>query len=102
GSARDLFLHSQPGRTAALVDGLGELVGDHAHVARVSSLVEDGLFGPEPGDALRARLADVAVLARGSATVWWFEEGRFVQRFRGHHGGLTADEMHIPLIRLPL
>ncbi|HEU0195369.1 MAG TPA: alkaline phosphatase family protein [Gaiellales bacterium] len=102
GSARDLFLHARPGCVDELLRGLRELLGERALVAPVADLVADGLFGPRVGERLQARLADVAVLARGSNTVWWYEEGRFVHGFRGHHGGLTADEMEIPLIRLPL
>jgi hypothetical protein len=102
GSARDLFLHVRPGREGELVRGLRDLLGERALVVPVRDLVADGLFGPRIGERLRARLADVAVLARGSHTVWWYEEGRFAHHFRGHHGGLTADEMEIPLIRLPV
>jgi hypothetical protein len=102
GSARDLFLHARPGCVDELVLGLRELLGERALVAAVADLVADGLFGARVGERLRARLADVAVLARAANTTWWYEEGRFVHRFRGHHGGLTADEMEIPLIRLLL
>jgi Type I phosphodiesterase / nucleotide pyrophosphatase len=100
GSARDLFLHVRPGREDELVRGLRDLLGERAVVAPVRDLVAEGLFGPGIGRRLRDRLADVAAIARGSHTVWWYEEGRFAQHFRGHHGGLTADEMEIPLIRL--
>jgi Type I phosphodiesterase / nucleotide pyrophosphatase len=100
GSARDLFLHVRPGREDEVVQGLRDLLGERALVAPVRDLVADGLFGPRIGERLRDRLADVAVLARGGHTVWWYEEGRFAHHFRGHHGGLTADEMEIPLIRV--
>ena len=50
--------------------------------------------------------------ASGSATssssrararrVWWREPGRFDMQFHGHHGGLSPEEMLIPLAALPL
>ena len=29
---------------------------------------------------------------------YWLDPPRFEQRFRGQHGGLTANEMEIPLV----
>jgi hypothetical protein len=34
--------------------------------------------------------------------VWWRERHRFDMRFRGHHGGLSPQEMLIPLAALPI
>ncbi len=33
-------------------------------------------------------------------SVYWHEPGRFEQRFLGQHGGLSPDEMDIPLVVL--
>lgn len=33
---------------------------------------------------------------------YWFGDGRFKQRYLGHHGGLTPQEMEIPLLLLPM
>jgi hypothetical protein len=30
--------------------------------------------------------------------VYWHEPGRFVQHLRGQHGGLSPQEMEIPLV----
>lgn len=43
-----------------------------AEVHRVRDLIDAGLFGP-------------------GESVWWYEQGRFEQRYRGRHGGLTRE-----------
>jgi hypothetical protein len=63
--------------------------------------VEEGVFG-EAGPRLRERIGDLVVLPAPGESVWWREPGRFDMRFRGHHGGLSPEEMRIPLLALPL
>jgi hypothetical protein len=63
--------------------------------------MDEGVFGAA-GPRLRERIGDVVVLPRPGESVWWREPGRFDMHFRGHHGGLSADEMLIPVAALPL
>ena len=93
GSARDLFLHVLPDR----VDEVhAELAGRLEGVADVRR-TDDGLF-PEIGEPLRARLAPLVVLPHPGEAAYWLDPPRFEQRFLGQHGGLSADEMEIPLV----
>jgi predicted AlkP superfamily pyrophosphatase or phosphodiesterase len=48
------------------------------------------------------RVGNVVILPYKRETVWWYEEGKFSMHFQGHHGGLTPEEMEIPLLLLPL
>jgi Type I phosphodiesterase / nucleotide pyrophosphatase len=102
GSARDLFLHAHAGAAEELAAALRSTAGERASVHLVGDLVAGGLFGPEPSARLLDRLADVLVLPAPGQSAWWWEPGRYEQHFRGHHGGLTADEMEIPLGTLEL
>jgi hypothetical protein len=97
GSCRDLFLHVLPERLEEVEGRLGELLADMAEVRLVETLLAEGLFGPSVTDALTSRLANLVVLPAPGEAVYWLEPGRFEQRFRGQHGGLTANEMEIPL-----
>ena len=63
---------------------------------RLRSSSQTGYFGAA-GPRLRERVGDVVVLPRPGGTVWWREPGRFDMLFRGHHGGLSPEEMLIPL-----
>ncbi|MHB8468147.1 MAG: alkaline phosphatase family protein [Gaiellaceae bacterium] len=98
GSARDLFLHVRPDRLDDVVARLRSLLDGSADVERVDGLVAAGVFGPEVSDALLARLANLVVLPHAGEAVYWLEPGRFEQRFRGQHGGLSPNEMEIPLV----
>ena len=98
GSARDLFLHVLPDRLDDVVERLGRLLEGRAEVERVDALVAAGAFGTSVSDRLRARLANLVVLPAPGEAAYWYEEGRFEQRFHGQHGGLTAEEMEIPLV----
>ncbi len=98
GSPRDQFLYVRPGQVdqaAAILqaglDGWGE-------VRRVDEMIAEGYFGPRVSDRFRQRVGDLVVLAYPGKCVWWHEPGRYEQKFYGHHGGLTPEEMEIPLI----
>jgi hypothetical protein len=98
GSCRDLFLHVRPAHLDEVVDRLRGLLGEIADVYPVDELVGAGVFGPAVSDALRRRLADVVCLPFPGEAVYWYETGRFEQHFRGQHGGLSPDELDIPLV----
>ena len=98
GSGRDLFLHVRPGEVDHVVGRLADVLEGVAEVYPVDRLLEQGLFGPAPSDALTSRLADVVCLPYAGEAVYWLEPGRFEQRFFGQHGGLTPQEMDIPLV----
>jgi hypothetical protein len=64
-------------------------------------LIDEGFFGPLamlPSRRFLERVGNLAILPFEGASVYWFERGRFEQRFFGQHGGLTRDEMEIPLL----
>ena len=49
------------------------------------------------GDVL-GRAGNLVVLPYRGEAVWWYEKDRFEQKNFGHHGGLTPQEMEIPLL----
>ena len=100
GSCRDLFLHVLPEHLDDVVDGLAERLSGVADVVKTSALVDEGAFGAEISDALRARLGDVVVLPHARESVWWLEPGRFEQPYFGQHGGRSPNETEIPLLAL--
>ena len=97
GSCRDLFLHVRDRHVDDVCTELGERLDSTADVVPVAELIAEGIFS-EPSPRLRSRLANVVVLPRYGEAVYWHEPGRFEQRLHGQHGGLSPQEMEIPLV----
>jgi hypothetical protein len=60
--------------------------------------VQAGYFGPVISPRFQSRVGNLVILPYRGESVWWFEKDKFEQKFHGHHGGLTKQEMEIPLI----
>lgn len=97
GSPRDHFLYVRPEHLDEAEGSISVALDGEATVHRTDELIEMGMFG-EVSERLRARLAPLVVLPRPGAMVWWREGGRFEVKFRGVHGGTSAEELEIPLL----
>lgn len=103
GSARDMFLHVKEEYIDEVVVLLQQRLATIAEVYYTEQLIGQGFFGSsEPSREFLARVGNVVILPYQHETVWWYEEGKFDMHFKGHHGGLTPEEMEIPLLLLPL
>jgi predicted AlkP superfamily pyrophosphatase or phosphodiesterase len=103
GSARDMFLHVKEESLDALVADLRQRLAGKAEVYPTRELLAQHFFGQQaPADVFLQRVGNVVILPYKHETVWWHEEGRFAMHFQGHHGGLTPEEMEIPLLLLAL
>ncbi len=103
GSARDMFLHVKEERIDETVVLLQKRLSDIAEVYYTEQLVAQRFFGStQPSREFLGRVGNVVILPYQHETVWWFEDGKFDMHFKGHHGGLTTEEMEIPLLLLPL
>jgi len=103
GSARDMFLHVKEEVIDEAIVFLQEHLAGLAEVYRTKDLMEQLIFGKdEPSQEFLGRVGNVVILPYENETVWWYEKGKFEMHFFGHHGGLTPQEMEIPLLVLPL
>jgi hypothetical protein len=84
GSARDCFLHVD--EPECVRDELATRLGDRAEVRLARELFD------EIGPRLEQRIGDVCVLPSPGRMAWLRAFPSHERRFRGHHGGLTADE----------
>ncbi len=98
GSARDLFLHIEDNLLNEAQEFLSKRLQDKAEVVETEWLIENGYFGAPISPSFRARVGNLVILPYPYQSVWWYEKDRFEQKFYGHHGGLTPQEMEIPLV----
>jgi len=99
GSPRDMFLYVQEDYVDRAQSLLRTMLGGRADVYKIEELIAAGLFGgDEPSQAFMSRVGNLVILPRSDDTVWWYEKGVFEIKLNGMHGGLSRDEMEIPLI----
>ena len=100
GEARFMWLHAKQGASAELLEAAGEH-RDVGWVAGIEQVLDEHWFGPATQHEARTRLGDVALVAREA--VAFVEPGSPDSSWLlGRHGGLTAEEMCVPLLRLSI
>jgi predicted AlkP superfamily pyrophosphatase or phosphodiesterase len=97
GEARFRWLHGHPGSETDLLAASQEAFGTSAWVVGVDEAVNSGWFGPVVTPAARARLGDVALVAREQ--VGFVDPAEVIPiQLICRHGSLTADETLVPLV----
>ncbi|MDW8396533.1 MAG: alkaline phosphatase family protein [Anaerolineae bacterium] len=102
GSPRDFFLHVKPELLDEAQAVFAEATKGRARVLKTESLIEQGFFGANPTETFLARVGNLVVLPEPGETVYYYEKDRFEQKYYGHHGGLTPEEIEVPLIAMQL
>jgi hypothetical protein len=98
GEPRTPVLHVRSGHDAAFRQMFVERYGEDFLLVPTETVEEHGLFGPIPlGAVMRARLGDYVAIARGAAALEYVPSGGQSPGFVGFHGGLTGEEMRVPL-----
>jgi predicted AlkP superfamily pyrophosphatase or phosphodiesterase len=99
GSPRDMFLYIKDDYLDEAQAVLTQHLEGRAEVYRTADLIDRHFFGPgAPSSAFLERAGNLVILPYAHESVWWFEKDRFEQRFRGHHGGSTREEMETVLL----
>ena len=93
GSARDMFLYIKEDLLDEAQTFLATRLEGKADVIKTDSLIANEYFGTEVSPRFRERVGNLVILPYRYESVWWYEKGKFEQRFYGHHGGLTPQEM---------
>jgi hypothetical protein len=97
GESRFRWLHSWPGRADILMDRAVARYSQEAWVATRDEVVSSGALGGIPSEEALARLGDVLLVPLGdNAYLDPMDPGE--ARLVSRHGGLTAEEMLVPLL----
>jgi hypothetical protein len=97
GERRIAFCHVQDKKT--FLEKARAMLGARAQVRPSSELAEEGWFGTGRAHAHFAeRIGDVALVMQGRGTVKDWVSGEPRHLHIGNHGGMSEDEMHIPLV----
>ncbi|TQM79077.1 putative AlkP superfamily pyrophosphatase or phosphodiesterase [Saccharothrix saharensis] len=75
-----------------------ERLGDRAWIASRAEAVAAGWFGPRVDERVLPRIGDLVVAAKGSLAVVRSTVEPGLTTFVGHHGSLTEEEQHIPVL----
>jgi hypothetical protein len=98
GSPRDVFLYLDEDRVDEAWAFLSEKLAGRATVLKTEDAIKAGLFGLNtPSRKFRERVGDLLVLPHDTGTVWYRGERGYDLDIRGFHGGLSRDEMLVPL-----
>ena len=93
GSPRDMFLYIKDDMLDEAQSFLARRLEGKADVVKTDALIADGYFGSEISSRFRERVANLVILSYRYESVWWYEKDKYDQKYYGHHGGLTPQEM---------
>ena len=102
GSPRDMFLYIKDEMLNEAQAMLAKGLEGKADVIKTDELIAQEYFGPRVSKTFRERVGNLILLPYRYESVWWYEKEKYEQKFYGHHGGLTPQEMEIPLLAIEL
>jgi predicted AlkP superfamily pyrophosphatase or phosphodiesterase len=98
GSPRDMFLYIKDDLLDKAQDFIQSRLMEKADVIKTQELIDEGYFGKIISETFLSRVGNLVILPYRHESVWWYEKDKFEMNYYGHHGGLTPEEMEIPLI----
>ncbi|HLU96801.1 MAG TPA: alkaline phosphatase family protein [Thermobifida alba] len=101
GEPRARQVYTRPGAEADVLAAWRERLAGHATVVSRAEAVEAGWFGPPHtvDHELLVRVGDVLAVAHGTTALVAPRRERVESQLVGHHGSLTPQELHVPLLR---
>jgi hypothetical protein len=100
GESRLTYLYIQPGQVDQVLSYFEQAWPGEFTFLNPAEAVHAGLFGPgTPNARLADRLGDLIVAARSDAYLWWADKENPLV---GRHGGLSHEEMIVPLLSVEL
>ena len=103
GEQRTPWCYLRPGAAADFERYVATRLAEAATAVPVRQLLDEGWFGPGPSHPrLASRIGDFALIMRDNWTIKDWLPGERRHTLIGVHGGVSADEMEVPLVALTL
>ncbi len=103
GSPHDVFLFIEEGSVQSVVSFLKQELVAQAEILTIAEGIDRGLFGLNSvSEKFRRRIGNVLILPYTHYHVWYEFFPDIPYRQRGIHGGLSEDEMVVPLAIISL
>ena len=100
GENRLIYLYPRPGRVKQVIEYFDKTWPQSFSLIPSEKALKGGLFGPgSPAVEARDRLGDLIAVSQGDAYLWWASKEN---PLLGRHGGLSQQEMLIPLMAIRL
>tara|TARA_Y100000310_G_scaffold277527_1_gene295348 strand:- start:259 stop:1401 length:1143 start_codon:yes stop_codon:yes gene_type:complete len=99
GDGRGPFLFVRPGKEKQLLSYFNKYFKRYGRLYKTSELVKKNLFG-ENSDELYRRAGDYMILCKPNCMFKQFMFKSERKKLKGNHGGVSEDEMLVPLIYL--
>lgn len=101
GEQRVAWCYPKPGAAGDLARYIDARLGHCIELVERDRMLQEGWFGPGPAHPkLASRIGDFALLMRDNWTVKDWLPGERRHALIGVHGGVSADEMRVPLVAL--
>jgi predicted AlkP superfamily pyrophosphatase or phosphodiesterase len=98
GETRLAYLYPRPGSEGEVQEYMEKAWPREFDFVHTRQAVASGLFGPgEATPTVLSRIGDLIAIARGQSYLWWANKENHLY---GRHGGLSPEEMLVPLFSL--
>jgi hypothetical protein len=97
GEPRAPYFHVRRGQERKFAAAFSARFGESFDLLSTEEAAAIGLFGPEVTAPARARIGNFVGVASGQDVIF-YEPDESLRTMKGTHGGLTPDEVRIPLI----
>ena len=94
GSPRDIFLHVKQNKIDYVLEVLKKKIGKYVDIYKTSYLIKEGVFGKSISKQFKKDIGNITILPKENICISFYNE----HDFHGMHGGLSEDEIFVPLI----